>query len=435
MKYERSAKRVRDGEGVQNAMHAGEYAARMRAAMSDGAYLLPEASLRLPFDTALFDESRKLATQLAGRRLSYILVIGIGGSSLGTRAIYEASAGIFDGLTAFIPKMIFAETCTSESLGDITELLLEEVNSPEEIVVVIASKSGTTIETVMNAAVLIPALEIKLGSLASRIVCITDEGSPLWRAASERGFHVLSIPHQVGGRYSVFSPVGVFPLLCAGIDMKAVLRGAQAVVHDSLSGAESEAYLLAEDIAAWRKARISVIDLFVFHPELEAFGKWYRQLFAESLGKTTKSNGAPAEHALVPTVSIGSTDLHSAEQLHLASADFIARILVRVYAPHWEHQFLAEDNVFAPLVPGIVRRAPCEIMDAIYQGVKETYRNRRVSWGEISLSDLEPESIGKLLQLKMCAVMYLGNLFEVNPFDQPEVEAYKEATRKVLGEP
>jgi glucose-6-phosphate isomerase len=99
---------------------------------------------------------------------------------------------------------------------------------------------------------------------------------------------------------------------------------------------------------------------------------------------------------------------------------------------HWEHQFLAHDTVFAPLVPGIMRRAPCEVMDAIYHGVKETYRARGVSFGEVVLADLEPESIGAFLQFQMCMVMHLGNLLRINAFDQPDVEAYKEVVRHIL---
>jgi glucose-6-phosphate isomerase len=432
MKYERGTNREQNEEEKENAVRAGEYAARMRAAMSDGTYALPEASLRLPFDDVLFERSRQLAIKLAGQKLAYILVIGIGGSNLGSKAVYEASAGVFDAYTSFAPKIIFADTCAPELLADIADILLENVDRPEELVIVVASKSGTTTETIMNAAILIPALEVKFGSLASRTVCITDEGSPLWKTGTSGGFHLLPVPHNVGGRYSVFSPLSVFPLLCAGVDMKAMVSGAQAVVHDSLRGADSDAYRAAEDIFAWQKQGISVFDLFLFHPELESAGKWYRQLFAESLGKQTEIDGTLAEHRMIPTFSIGSTDLHSVEQLHLANPKFVARTLVRAHVLHWEHQFLAHDTVFAPLVPGIMRRAPCEVMDAIYHGVKETYRARGVSFGEVVLADLEPESIGAFLQFQMCMVMHLGNLLRINAFDQPDVEAYKEVVRHIL---
>lgn len=435
MKYERSLKRERNEIEVGNATCALEYTARMRAAMSDTSYALPEASLRLPFDDALFERSRALATKLATPRLAYILLIGIGGSNLGAKAVYEATSGTLDPHTPFAPKMLFADTCTPELLGGIAEILLEELTHPEELIVIVASKSGATTETVMNASILIPALEAKLGALTDRVVCITDENSPLWKAAVEQGFHALPVPRQVGGRYSVFSPAGVFPLLCAGVDAKALLRGAQMAIDNCVErGTESDAYTLAEDILAWHRGGARIVDLFLFHPELESVGKWYRQLFAESLGKNTTREGEVLEHRMVPTVSLGSIDLHSAEQMHLAYGAFTARILTRAHMPHWEHEFLANDTRFTPLVPAITRRAPCEILDAIYQGVKEAYGTESVPFGEIVMSDLEPESLGKLLQFHMCMVMHLGNLLNLNAFDQPNVEIYKQRTRRILGE-
>lgn len=412
---------------------AADYAATMRRAMSDSKYALPEASLRLPFDEKLFARSLDLAAKIANPKLAYILNIGIGGSNLGTKAIYEAIAGTLDAHTPFAPKILFADTCSPELLADLTEIVVNEVSSKEEILIIIESKSGTTTETIVNASILVPAFEQKFGALNDRIVCVTDEGSSLWVMAEKQGFHLLPVPQMVGGRYSVFSPVGIFPLLCVGVDGKALLRGAQTVVEETVEGgAESSAFKLAEHMLAWHEHGARVFDLFVFHPELEALGKWYRQLFAESIGKNITVEGTPATHRMVPTVSIGSTDLHSAEQMHLAQKEFFARILVRAHAPHWEHQFLATDSAFAPLVPGVARRAPCEVMDAIYRGVTDTYRVQEVSFGEVALTDLDPESLGAMMQFFMCMVMHLAHLLHINAFDQPNVEEYKEATRRIL---
>jgi len=422
-----------ESKGMVDAARTAEYVATMRAAMSDSAYSHSEASLRLPFDEALLEKSKNLATKLAGPKLAYILDIGIGGSNLGAKALYEATAGVLDPHTPFAPKMIFADTCSPELLADIAELLLNEVMEREEIIIVVASKSGTTTETITNASILIGALEKKFGSLADRIVCITDEGSALWKAGEEQKYNLLPVPKKVGGRFSVFSPAGVFPLLCAGVDVEPLMRGAQASIHDTIERAEeSDAFRAAQDILSWHEKGAVVFDLFVFHPELESVGKWYRQLFAESIGKETTVDGKTTTHRMVPTVSIGSTDLHSVEQMNLAQPSVSARLLVRAHEPHWEHQFLAEDKVFAPLVEGVSRRSPCEILDAIYKGVTETYQKRGVSYGEITLPDLDPESLGTLLQFMMCTVMHLANQLNINAFDQPNVESYKEVTRRIL---
>jgi len=415
--------------------NAVEYGATMRRAMSDGAYALPEASLRLPFDEELLKKSQLLAKKLMSQKLSYILDIGIGGSNLGAKALYDAVSGTLDAHTPFAPKILFADTCAPELLAELTEILLSEVIEKEEIIIIVASKSGATTETMVNASIIISALEGKLGSLADRIVCITDEHSALWEAGKKNNYHLLPIPHLVGGRFSVFSPAGIFPLLCSGLEGEILLRGAQASIYNTIErGVESDAFHAAQDILAWHKKGIVAFDFFAFHPELESVGKWYRQLFAESIGKATTIDGAPTTHRMIPTISIGSTDLHSVEQMHLAQPNISARFLVRAHAPHWEHQFLINDKVFAPLISGISGRPPCDIMDAIYQGVVEVYKKREVSFAEVTLTDLDPESLGELLQFMMCTVMYLAKMLKINAFDQPNVEAYKEATRKILGE-
>ncbi len=412
---------------------ANEYAATMRRAMSDSKYSLPEASLRLPFDQILYEKSRELANRLAGQRLNYVLDIGIGGSNLGAKAIYEASFGTLDGHSPFAPKMLFADTCAPELLSDIAEIILNEVTHKEEIIIIIASKSGTTTETIANASILVSALEQKLGPIADRIVCITDEGSPLWKVGEKEGFNLLPVPKMVGGRYSVFSPAGIFPILCMGLDGDSLLKGAQGVIDNCVElGSKSDAYRAALDIFTWNKDGALVFDIFLFQSELESVGKWYRQLFAESIGKNETADGNRATHRMVPTVSMGSTDLHSVEQMNLANPGLVARMLVRVNAPHWEHEFLAQERVFAPMVPGVAGRAPCQIMDAIYEGVKEAYRKREVRYAEIELSDTSLETIGALLQFEMCMVMHLAHLLSINAFDQPNVEEYKQAVRRIL---
>ncbi len=431
MKYKSYRKDL--GEPKDHAS-VSEYTATMRRAMSDSKYALPEASLRLPFDTTLLKKSQTLAVKLAGPNLMYILVIGIGGSNLGAKAVYEAASGTLDAHMPFAPKMLFADTCSPELLADMTELLLGELSHREELIIIITSKSGTTTETIVNASVLVSALQEKFGSLADRIVCITDEGSPLWLVGEKQKFHLLPIPKMVGGRYSVFSPAGIFPLACAGLEVDALLRGAQAVISDCVErGGESDAFALAEDILSVHKEGTVIFDLFLFHPELEGLGKWYRQLFAESIGKEMTIDGVKTTHRMVPTASVGSTDLHSVEQMNLADPKLSFSTLVRAHAPHWEHQFLANDSVFAPLVPGAAHRAPCEILDAIYKSVGDTYRARGVSFGEVTLSSLDPESIGALLQFEMCMVMHLARLLNINAFDQPNVEEYKNTTRRILG--
>lgn len=411
-----------------------DYIATLRRAMSDKAYALPEGSLRLPFDSELFEQSRTLAQRLAGPNLAYIVHIGIGGSSLGTRAIYEALNGTLDGYGSFLPKMIFADTCTPEFVADLTDILLEGVESKEEIIIVVASKGGTTTETIVNASLLASALEKKFGTINDRIVCITDPGSPLWEKGEKEGLHLLPIPKTVGGRFSVFSPVGMFSLLAAGIEADKILKSAGEMVSECVErGTESDAFRVALDILQRGNEGRVVFDLLLFHPELASFGAWYRQLFAESLGKDVTIGSLPASHRMVPMVSVATADLHSVEQLYLSAPNLFFRTIVRVNASHWGHDLFSDEHTFVSLVPGVSGHAPCQIMEAIYQGVRDTYRKRNVPFAEIELPDLSPETLGALMQFEMCVTMYLAHLLDVNAFDQPYVEGYKEEVRRILG--
>lgn len=410
-----------------------DYIATLRRAMSDKAYALPEGSLRIPFDNELFEQSRSLAQRLAGPNLNYIVHIGIGGSSLGTRAIYEALNGTLDGYGSFLPKMVFADTCAPEFVADLTEIILEEVESKEEIIIVVASKGGTTTETITNASLLVSALEKKFGTMNDRIVCITDHGSPLWEMGEKEGLHLLPIPKTVGGRFSVFSPVGMFSLLAAGIEADRILKGAGEMVSECVErGIESDAFRAALDILRQGNEGRVVFDLLLFHPELASFGGWYRQLFAESLGKDVTTKGVPASHHIVPTVSVATADLHSVEQLYLSAPNLFFRTIVRVSASHWGHDLFSDEHAFAPLVPGVSRHAPCQIMEAIHRGVRDTYQKRNISFAEIELPDLSLEALGALMQFEMCVVMYLAHLLDINAFDQPHVEEYKGEVHRIL---
>lgn len=414
--------------------HATDYTATMRRAMSDKNYLLPESSLRLPFDTELFEKSNVLAKKLSTPNLSYVIVVGIGGSYLGTKAVYEAMCGTIDSYSPSLPKMLFVDTCAPEFLGDLAGILDEEVESKDEIIITVISKSGETTETMVNASIIVRALEKKFGTIADRIVCITDEGSPLWALGEKEGYHLLPIPKTVGGRFSVFSPVGVFPLLAVGMEADKLIQGAGEAVTECVErGVESDAFRTAQNIVAQSRDGAVVFDLLLFHPELESFGKWYRQLFAESLGKDVTKDGVRTSHHIVPTASIGTTDLHSVEQLYLSDPTLFARTIIRVNSSHWGHDLASPSRTFLSLVPGVSGRAPCQIMEIIYRGVKETYQKRGISFAEIELSELSLQTIGALMQFEMCVVMHLAHLLNINAFDQPHVEDYKKAVRDILG--
>ncbi len=340
-----------------------------------------EPFARLPRDKQVLRAIEAAAKKVIAPSLRYILLIGVGGSNLGAKALYDALYGAFDALEpARFPKMLFADTIDPDYNGRLQRFLKHA--RPEELLVIAVSKSGTTMESVENLTRM-PA--------DAPTIFITDRGSPWWKEAETRGAPRLEIPKEIGGRFSVFSGAGLFPLRAAGIAIASLRDGAAEVAPADALVSAATLYL------QYRNAK-NIHDTFFFHPELESLGKWYRQLLAESVGKDGKG--------ITPTISIGTADLHSVGQLSLGGP----RDKVTTF-------------VAAPASPE---------MSAMYEGVKKTYRDRGIPFMELLLPDLSPRSLGAYMQFKMYEIAFLAKCMGVNAFDQPDVEAYKNAARALL---
>lgn len=397
--------------------------------LAAGGYGTPAAFASLPADEGLFLESEKVAVRLRAGGVTHVLVVGIGGSSLGARALAEALA---TNNASGKAKLFFIETVGARGIEDITVELLRDVKAPENIAIFIISKSGTTTETIATAAVMVERLEHRFGDLASRIVAITDHDSPLAELSHEKQYTLLTIPKNVGGRYSVFSPVGVAPLLAAGFPVREILAGAQNVHKAFLSATETTPHpsvIEAAIIAAQARVGMHTHNLFVFEPSFETLGKWWRQLFAESLGKEQGNNGASATRGMLPTVSVGSTDLHSVGQWYLSGASGVATTFLELSG---DAEVVVPRNALANLVAGVGGRRLDEIMDAIARGVSRAYEARHLPLVRVRMEARSPEALGAWMEHEMFVVVIAGFFLGVNPFDQPNVEAYKRETESIL---
>lgn len=405
------------------------YKEHVRTVFEQGAYDAPESSLNLPGDDALLIEVRGMVAKKVTANLKYNVVIGIGGSNLGTKAVYDAlfSARDITGAEQ-APKLLFAETTDPESLSALCSLLASLENSDEAILTLI-SKSGGTTETIANFEILMQPFMAKFEDALSRVVAITDEGSKLWQSAQEKGISCLALPATVGGRYSVLSAVGLFPLASVGVDVAALRQGAHDLLTQCMQG-DDIAMQSAAVLAQAYRGGYGINDNFFFHPELESMGKWYRQLMGESIGKEQSLTGETIHTGITPTISLGSTDLHSVGQLYLGGpkdklTTFVsAKPASAVPVPH--------DRVLPELVPMIDGKTAEDIMTAILEGVQIAYQKAELPYMEVALDAIDEASIGAYLQFKMLEMMYLGQLLNVNSFDQPNVEAYKIETKRVL---
>jgi glucose-6-phosphate isomerase len=400
----------------------------LRSVAEAGDYNLPESSINLPTDEHLLSQVETLGQSLASAQLRYVFLVGIGGSYLGAKAIYDALYLYRDVAPHTAPRLICVDT-TNPTVLEACYQILETITDPQEYAVVIISKSGGTTETIANAEVLLAMLDQRFRKQADRVCVVSDEGSSLLLAAQSLAMHTIAMPRAVGGRYSVFSAVGLVPLQLCGVPIRELHAGAAAMVR---TGTHHD--VLLNPAAASALARYqtyldgrSIHDWFAFHSELATVGAWWRQLVGESIGKTTPQ----AVVGITPTVSIGSNDLHSVGQLYFGGPKDKYLTFIRATQAMVDYQ-VPSSRIFPASVPDINGHSLHSIMDAIIEGTKAACQDRSVSYMSVTLQAITPRELGAYMQFAMLETMYLGKLLAVNPFDQPDVEAYKVVTKERL---
>lgn len=398
--------------------------ARINHAKSRG-YDTPYAFVHAPYDAALLHRIEELAEQKKSLRPTMLVLVGIGGSSLGTLALYEA-------LMPVGMRFVCADTIGAVYTKEIMGKIEQEITQGGSIICVIISKSGTTTETLINAGLIFALLKKQYSQdYTERIVIISDENSPLWDLAHHEHFATLTVPQQLGGRFSVFSAVGLFPLALLGIDIKELVRGARAQVDACLTDttATSDAAVSASILYLQYHAGKNVHDTFVFAPQLASLGAWYRQLMGESIGKQRTSDDKIIAVGITPTVSCATNDLHSVAQLYLAGPQ--DKITTMLYT-HEAESLTIPDNIFTQLGTVGAGNNIAFVQDAIFHGVCTAYQQAQRPYVTINLNSQSAYDLGQFMYMKMFEIVLLGALLEINPFDQPQVELYKRATRAQL---
>jgi len=399
----------------------------LRKVFKEGSYLSAYGSINCCADEAVRKQVEELVERLKSHNPKMVILIGIGGSNLGTMAIYEALYGL---LPSQEMKLYCADTVDPDYNAQLIQKAKELLAAGHKIILNVVSKSGSTTETIANFMLFKSLLEkYHPDSYHEYIVATTDEGSNLWQLAEQKKYHRLKIPTLVGGRYSVFSAVGLFPLACMGIDIAALYEGARDAVHECLKEGEHNPAAISASVLCEQYGNGRIIhDLFIFAKQLEGVGKWYRQLVGESLGKENKEG---VRIGMMPTVSIGTIDLHSVGQLYFGgpSVRFTTFISVNCWA---EDEKIPLNRECEKLVANVCGKNVSYIMAAIRDGVQKAYKESALPYQHIVLPAITPHTIGYLLQFQMIETLYLGYLFQVNPFNQPQVEQYKEITREIL---
>jgi len=395
------------------------YIEELKNRKQDFSYSFKEDFINLPYDKNLFEECQKLAE--AKKDTEEIILIGIGGSNLGTEAVYEA----LKNQKKEIKEILFAETVDSLTIKTILEKAGSQIEKGKKILMVLISKSGTTTETISNFGAIVQFLKDKGFLWEENTVVITDEDSKLSQYAKEQNIETLFVPKLVGGRFSVFSQVGMFPLALSGISVEELAEGGRKATQRCLTPniEENPALKSAVSLFLNYKEERSIFNTFLFCSCLYGFGRWRRQLIGESLGKDGKG--------ITPILSIGSTDLHSTAQLYFDGPrdKFTEFFSVK----ETDNDFkVSRDIRLNSLVSDIEGKSLNQIMKAIFEGVKTAYQKSSLPFIETELGSISEGSIGELLQTKMFEVIYLAKLMGVNAFNQPAVELYKLETRKIL---
>ena len=376
----------------------------------------------LPYDTKEEEVKRIVASaEKIKRQADVFIVIGIGGSYLGAKAVIDLFTNTFSNMLPRserkFPEIIFAgNNLSGKYLRDLVEYVQDK-----DIAINVISKSGTTLEPAIAFRVLRMLMEEKYGisGAAERIYVTTDAQSGLLKQiANDNEYETFVIPKNVGGRYSVLTPVGLLPIAVAGLDIQELLDGAMFASHlyndKTLMKNDCYKYVAYRNILHEKGKDIEILSSF--EPSFMYFIEWFKQLFGESEGKDGLG--------IFPAGATFSTDLHSMGQLIQDGKRNIMETFINIEVdrsfiklPETEKN---EDNLNY-----LAGKEIDYINEQAFRGTVEAHVNGGVPSIIINLQDLTEYNIGELIFFfeKACAIS--GYVLGVNPFNQPGVEAYK----------
>lgn len=372
------------------------------------------------------------------------VVLGIGGSYMGMRALFEALCHpLHNELTrdqrGGVPRLYFeGNNVDNDSITALQELLKTSCLDPKDVLqrwsMTVISKSGGTLETALGFRLFRESLEEYYGADSeesrSLVVPITGLEGKLRNFSNHKGYpEVFPIPDNVGGRFSVFTSVGLFPAAVLGIDLKALLQGAADMTRLFNSQPMGDNPVLDYTATCHlfeREKNVSMRILSTWGKRLEALGLWYDQLLAESLGKEEK--GA------TPLTVVNTRDLHSRGQQHQEGVRDKLITNVIVERPDSE-------PISVPVVPEeenqdqlnkLKGKTVPDVLSAAIEGTNQAYADVHRPTADLILPNLDAYTVGQTLQMLMLATVLEGRLININPYGQPGVEAYKKNMQEVL---
>lgn len=374
--------------------------------------------LNLPDDTALLRKIKRFVTTQKKEKWEHIVVLGIGGSALGLIAIHDVLLNPY----SQNPKLHVVDNVDPVRVSQ----LMNHLNLNKTLFVVI-SKSGGTVEPMALYGLASGVMQKRSSkNWQKHFVFITDPKKGLLKPlARKEGITSFEVPSTVGGRFSVLSSVGLVPAALAGVDVEALLKGAKKMREQikSKKGLENLALTLAgiQYLLDMEKKKMMTV-MMPYSTPLFRMGDWYRQLLAESLGKNTKTGPTPI-------AALGTTDQHSQVQLYREGPNNKWFIFITLKSPS---QDVEVGNTLPEEMSFLSGKSLTQIMHAAHQGTSKALADAKRPNVTLSLTKLNEEHLGSLFMLLECQVALMGEMYEINAFNQPGVEAGKIITKQIL---
>ena len=375
-------------------------------------------------DDAFLADIERTAAELR-RKSEVFVVIGIGGSYLGARAVIEALQNHFAPLTGEQPLIVYAGHNMSEDyLHDLMAIL-----DKKDYSMAVISKSGTTTEPAIAFRILKQHIIKKYGEqeAASRIVAITDKArGALKQLANVKGYKTYIVPDDVGGRFSVLTPVGLLPIAMAGIDIRALVKGAvgmeqQCKANPTLGNPVTQYAVARQVLYGMGKTNEIMVN---YEPRLVYFSEWWKQLYGESHGKQHKG--------IFPASVTFSTDLHSMGQYIQDGLRNLFETVISVENSNHELRIPMENDDLDQL-NYIAGKRISEVNHKAELGTVLAHEDGGVPNLRIVIPEVSAKVLGELIYFFEMACAVSGYMLDVNPFDQPGVEAYKKNMFALLG--
>ncbi len=355
------------------------------------------------------------------------VVIGIGGSTLGAFAILETAGPSGAG---------GLRTHFAENMDPVTFSALVSSLDPATTLLVVITKSGTTVETMSKFWILYARFRDAIGDdVDAHVIAITDpERGSLRPLAMSRGWKTFSVPPNVGGRFSVLTPVGLVPLAAAGFDIAGLLDGARDArdAARDLPVDSNPALQAAADAHILYGQGVSIYVMMAYSDLLSGLVDWFRQLWAESLGKSTDRKGRAVHLGQTPVKALGVVDQHSQAQLYMEGPfDKVVALLEVASFP--TDLTVPELDGFPESLSHLVGRGMSEILAAELRGTQLALADAQRPSCLWSFPDLSARSVGAFVMTWEFVTAVVGELWDIDAFDQPGVELGKRIAHGLLG--